>query len=361
MKILFTIGQLSNGGAERVVSILASEFSTRHEVEIVTLISPERVYNIPETVKYTFVDSKTSNRVIRIIRRYKGLKKEINTFLPDIIISFTTEINIYSILARNHKKTPLIISERNDPYNDPPSRITRKIRDAVYKWADGYVFQTEDARDYFKDLITGDQIVIPNPVKQDLPNALITSKEKKIVTVSRLYPQKNIELLIDAFSEVKKLHPEYKLEIYGDGPLRNNLEDRVNSLQLSRDITFEGFCNNVHSRIANASIFCLVSDYEGMSNAMLEALAMGLPTICTDCPIGGAKMLIRDHENGILIPVGDKDKLVDSINQLIENTELGCNLGERAIKLKDELAPNVIANKWIGFINEIVRKNGKTY
>lgn len=357
MKIMFAIGQLSNGGAERVVSLLANSLSNNNDVCIVMLIKNEIVYDITETVEVKYCEANSNNRLLRIINRLHGLNKYISQWKPDCIVSFTTEINIYSLFSK-HRHIPIIISERNDPYNDPPSYLTRRIRDKVYRKANYFVFQTEDAKKYFDSIIVGKAVVIPNPVSDNLLDARYITKKKKIVTVSRLYKQKNIGMLINAFAKIVQTHPEYSLEVYGDGPLKEELEDMCESLKVSDKVHFEGFCKDVHDRISNAELFVLSSDYEGMSNAMLEAIAMGIPTICTDCPIGGARMVIRNYQNGILVPVNDVNVLADEMTGLIENPNLQHSISENGFKLRYEMSTEKIVNKWQDFILQVYMDQG---
>lgn len=352
-KLVFVIGQLSNGGAERVVSVLANSLSNKYIVTIITLIDSRIEYQIDPQIKVIHIESKTNNKICRVINRFAGLRKKISEINPDIIISFTTEINIYSIFSVIGKRVPLIISERNDPYNDPPSTFTRKIRNMVYRWASGYVFQTEDAKNYFSKLIKGPQVVIPNPICTNLPDARKCDKSHKIVTVSRLYEQKNIPMLLNAFKEVYKKYPYYQLEIYGEGPLRSELEKLSRDLGIKDNVSFMGFCKDVHEHIKNAEVFVLTSNYEGMSNAMLEALAMGLPTICTDCPIGGARTIIVNHKNGVLIPVNNTDMLVSELIALISDIGKRESLSNFGFNLRDQLSVESITKKWIDVIEQI--------
>lgn len=86
--------------------------------------------------------------------------------------------------------------------------------------------------------------------------------------------------------------------------------------------SFEGFRNDVHEKIADATMFVMSSDYEGLSNALLEAMAMGLPCISTDSPPGGARMVIRNGQNGLLVPVGNKEKLMEAMDSIAANAEM---------------------------------------
>ena len=127
---------------------------------------------------------------------------------------------------------------------------------------------------------------------------------------------------MNAFYEVHKVHPEYKLKIFGTGNEKGYLLKLKAQLKLEGCVLFEGFHRNVHEKIKNSDIFVMTSDYEGMPNALLEAMAMGFPVISTDCPVGAPREMIIDGYSGILVPVGHKEKLVEAMKRLIEENDL---------------------------------------
>ena len=156
--------------------------------------------------------------------------------------------------------------------------------------------------------------------------------------------------MLRAFADFSKLHDDYILDIYGRGEEMENLIYETKQLGLSNKVKFRGFCSNIHEKIRNARMYVSSSDYEGISNSMLEALAIGLPCICTDCPVGGAKMVIKNNINGILIPVGDQKALEQKMILLAENDELIEKLSQNAVKIRTKLSISNIADEWISFI-----------
>lgn len=356
-KIMFVIGQLSNGGAERVVSVLANSFADKgFDVSVVTLIKDEVAYELDKKVNYINIHTAFQNKLLRIASRTSGLRKTIKNIAPDVIIAFTTEINLYAIVANKFSEIPLIISERNDPYRDPPQKIVRKLRDAMYRNADGFVFQTPDAKAYFSRILKDKGTVIPNPISGNLPERYEGERTKRIVTVSRLYPQKNLGLLIRAFANVHKDFSEYRLEIYGDGYLREELCELTRSMGIWEYVDFKGYQTDVYKKIYDTALFVLPSDYEGISNAMLEALGMGIPVVCTDCPIGGARMFISNYENGILVPVNDEAALTEAMRRILLDKELSDRISANATEICNILSPDKIADKWCGYIDSVVDK-----
>lgn len=355
MKVLFTIGSLAGGGAERVISRLASCMARRGDTVEVALIARNKVdYPLDEHVDVRVIEPKIQIRGMRYLLRCVEYRKEVKRFDPDIIISFTTAVNLFVLDAMRGSRYKIILSERNDPYNDPKESGLRRKRDRIYHRASGLVFQTDDAKNYFSKDIQGKSTVILNPV--EIPSALRghVGEEKKIVTVGRLEPQKDQTMLIKAFSQIHQRFPEYHLEIYGEGSLRRELEDLIRSEKLEDVVFLMGYTKNVLEAISTASLFVLPSSYEGMSNALIEAMAIGLPVVSTDHPIGGARMVINDGVNGKLVPVGDRDALVRGVCEILADERRSAALSRNAVRISQRLDIEKITDEWMGFIRRIV-------
>lgn len=342
---------MANGGAERVVSILASKMAQQgFEVEILTYYDRERTYALDEKVKLTAVEtlSGAGNKFknLFIIRRY--FKEH-----AKVIISFLAPFNMMAIAANWGNGIPVIVADRNDPTKIPSNKILRKVRDFLYRFADGIVIQTQKNKAYFSKVVQNKSEVIYNPVNLQnyAASALEYPKEKLIVTAGRLMPQKNQKMMLRAFAAVVKKHPEYKLVIYGDGPSRDELEAHACELGIKENVLMPGNTTKLHECIKSAEIFVLSSDYEGMPNALIEAMCMGLPVISTK--VSGATDLILDHENGLLTEVGDQNALENAMMELIEDINLANKIAENAVKLNKELELSKIMEQWIGFINKI--------
>jgi len=161
--------------------------------------------------------------------------------------------------------------------------------------------------------------------------------------------------LIDAFAKIAKIHPDYKLNIYGEGDLRDSLEKNIKSLNLEKKVFLKGTVNNLKDKIYTVSLFILSSNYEGMPNSLMEAMSLGLPVISTDCPCGGPKFLIENNINGVLVPVGDKKKLEKAMNRLLSNPNIANELGKNANNICSFLEPNKIYKKWEEYIEKIIK------
>ena len=353
MKVLFTISQLGGGGAERVVSVLANKFvSLGWLVEILMIYDKPIAYELDNRIKLISLHSK-QGRLFGTLKQIAAVRKYYKKTDADIIISFLVVVNMISVLAHFGSRIPLIVCERNDPNRNPCSKIVRMVRDAVYRFSDGNVFQTPDAKRYFENKNIKNGVVIPNPLKEHLPEPFLGERKKIFVTAVRLEKQKNIPLLIKAFARVHESHPDYSLRIFGDGPDKDELIRLCAEHNISDSVKFEGFSKNWHSLILDASCFVLPSDYEGLSNSLIEALALGIPVISTDHPIGGAKMFVENRKNGILIPVGDENALVDAMMFIIDNPDSAWQYAKNAQSIRAKLAVDAIVRKWIEYVQTI--------
>lgn len=357
MKIAYTVGSLSGGGAERVVSRLANEMHKMgHEVAIFLIADSTVSYPIVDGVKIYPIQPKIQIRGLRYLFRQRAYKKAIKRFAPDVVVSFTAAVNIFVLSSLKNTKMKIIVSERNNPYVDPVSEKARKKRDKLYEKADGLVFQTADAQAYFSRTIQAKGIVVANPLEEGLPLPFEGEREKRIVTVGRLEPQKNQRLLIDAFAKIATNFPAHKLEIYGEGKLRNELQAYVEALGLKERVFLKGYHKDIIDKIYKAELFVLPSNYEGMSNALMEAMAIGLPVISTDHPIGGAKELIENEINGLLVPVNNVEALMEAMTMVLTNQEVQKKYSTNAIELKKSLFISEITNKWLEFCNKIINR-----
>ena len=359
-KIVFFINKLYGGGAERVTVALANEFCQQMNYEVHLLVysrNKEYEYPVSEKIIIHSYDEEqiATNRIRSLIDRTIYLIKKIKEIDPCCVVSLGSpkEITLLTFAAKFNRKK-LILSERNDPKNFPQSKSLRFIRLIEYSISDEVVFQTKGAKEFFSGKIQNKSKVISNPLNNQIPERCTKSRKKVIVNWCRLAPQKNLDLLIDAFSKVVKKHPQYKLEIYGEGPEKEPLEKKIIKMGLSEKVFLKGYCNNIYDKVIDAAIFVSSSDYEGISNSMLEAIAMGIPSICTDCPAGGARETIKNGINGILVPVRDEKKLVEAMERLIEDQDLARKISDEGIKLKDDLNIVSISKQWDYFINNIL-------
>ncbi len=351
-KILFMIAHLGNGGAERVSTELADEMARRgHDVSAIVFDSSFSEYKLESNVHVEFLTK--GNGLFAFLQRSRELNEKVKSINPEYIIELGFAER-YMSFTGIHKKYKVITSCRNDPASYCSDGIINKLwkiqRDLYQKRTYKMVFQTEDAKEYFDSNIQKKSKVIVNPIKEDLPDRYIGKRDNRVVAFSRLNKQKNIPMLLRAFAEFVQEHEEYTLEIYGRGEEMENLVYESERLGISDKVKFCGFCANIHERILSARMYVSSSDYEGISNSMLEALAIGLPCICTDCPAGGARMVIENNVSGILIPVGDQKSLTTKMLLLAENDDLVESLSKNAVQIRNKLSIANITEEWLSLM-----------
>ena len=357
MKILFIMQTIRARGAERVASILSGQLADMsHDVYLIcTGFERGDEYPISENVYLDFIPDASGSRLHLMFVRIRYIRRKIKEIKPDCIISLAHARTCFMITAAHVGiPVPMIFSERHDPVHNPKSKVDRLLRLICYRVCDRIVFQTEGAKDFFSSAISQKGTIIANPVKEDLPAAWNEVRKPIIATFCKLDPQKNLSMLLHAFHKLADEYPDLRLAIYGDGPLRRALEQEAEQLGILSRTEFHPHSLDVHSQVKDCAMFVSSSDYEGQSNSMLEAMAMGLPCVCTDCPCGGARAVIDNGVNGLLVPVGDTEKLVEAMRYMLTHPEEAQRMGENAAKIKDERRPRKIAEEWDRLIRETV-------
>ena len=349
MKVMIVISNSGVGGSQRVAMHLAHwlEESSCHSCEIVALKPPVGEAFDMSSFKFKEI---TTNRTIVELRSLIKLSK------PDVLLSMGVPMCIYTVPACLFTRTKHIISERNDPSHFAGKRIIKFFSRLLIRLGDGYVFQTSEAQRYYGRRIASKSIVIANPLFhiELMPEKEYSrERDKNIVTVGRLNKQKNHLLLIEAFSKIANKYPEYKLTIWGEGKERPVLEKNIRDMELENKVLLPGSTDNVFQKIYNAAMFVLPSDFEGMPNALMEAMALGLPCISTNCPCGGPKDLIKDMENGMLVPVGNAKLLADAMEKFIIDKDSAYKMGHKAIEIRQDYAPDMICIEWMRFFEKV--------
>ncbi|EOU1472104.1 glycosyltransferase [Clostridium perfringens] len=348
MKILFFIGGMERGGAERVISILANNYAEKgHSVEIGLLLSNKVKYKLHKDIK--IIDFTCSNKsyIKNLPIWILKIRKHISMSKPDCIVSFVGRINMLVLTAGIGLNIPIIVSERNDPKHDGRGNILQWYCNNIYKTAKSIVFQTKYEKSCFSKKLDCKSIVISNPISV----SMIENVEKKleIVTAGRLMPQKNQKLLIDTFSRIHKSFPNISLKIYGEGILRQDLQNLINNYELEKSITLCGNVEDLHKRISGARIFVLTSEFEGQSNALLEAMMLGIPCISTN--YSGADEIISNNVNGLLVEKGNIKELESAIILLLTNEELRKVIIKNGIETAKKYKKEIVLKQWEEVIN----------
>lgn len=356
MKIAFLAYLEGYGGAEKQMVMLANELAKRgHEIHMISISVDNNCYILNKEVQYSYIPDKYG-RALRHITRYRDVKKTLNTIRPDITLNFWYQ-SAYLAAGMSKKITGKVVySERGDPGDKEYNGLLGKIRKITLPRIDGFVFQSRGAQAYFDKNVQKRSVVIHNPIfvkKTDYPE--VSARRKAIVTIGRLHPQKNHKLLIDSFALIADEIPDYNLEIWGDGDLKEDLQAQIDELKLSDRIFLKGTSDEVHSHIFDASLFVLSSDYEGLPNTLLEAMALGIPCVSTDCRPGGAREIINDGQDGLITPVGDKTRLAEAMLQMIKDPERAWIMAEKAAASMEKYKTNIIYSKWEEYFQSLVR------
>lgn len=347
-KLVFLCHGAGNGGAERVITTLASEFANnRYEVFLFTTNEDNNDYEINKKIKRVRILSNKSNSILRTIDRIGQMRKLFMQIAPDCIISFSSVPNMQALVAHIGLKGKIIISERTDPSKYPTSKIGKILRNLLYPGADRIVFQTKEAMECFPNRIKRLGLIIPNPIRNDIPTPYEGERKEKIVGIGSLGEQKNWPVALKAARIFFERFPNYTFEIYGEGPDRVTLEETIkNDEWLNNRVFLMGFSRFAVDQMREARMYLSSSNYEGISNSMLEALAVGTPTICTDAPVGGARLYIKDGINGFLVNVGDYRTMASRMIELAENEMLSREFSKKSIMIRDELSLDKIVCLW---------------
>ena len=345
--VLFVISTIGGGGAEHVTCRLATQMSAAYNTGIIYFANNKIAYPVGERVALidASFNSKPEATLVRKAIRYVrasiysvfSLLRAVRKYDIDTSISMLGPPNrLNSIFGA--KRT--IVSERNDPSCKPP-KLFKQIK-ASCRRADFAVFQSKKVQGMFDEGVRLKSCVIANPIELDCSAGPV--RKKKIVSVGRLHPQKNHRLLLHAFALFHESHPEHHLHVYGEGWMLEELEALAESLGVAEYAHFEGFCENVQEEISDAEQFVLSSDFEGLSNALLEAMLMGIPCISTACT--GSDELITDGVDGLLVPLGDAHALREAMCRLADDADLRSRIADNAMNRAFEFSPENIGRKW---------------
>lgn len=358
MKVCFLINQIHEGGAERVVCSLSNYLiNSGIDVHLITTLKFTDEYKLDDSVKRYVLSPflNTKNRLSKNILIKKLIRQYCLNNQIDCICSFMAESNFRAISSCKRITTKIIISIRNDPAHEYQSFLYKILSKHLFPKADAIVFQTDDAKNSFNSKISKLGTIIENPINEAFLTQKIGKglKRKDFVTSGRLAEQKNHSVLIEAFSLISK-KTDANLYIYGDGPLREILKKKINDLSLNNRVFLMGQCCKLEEELQKYKTFVLSSNYEGMPNSLMEAMALGLDCISTDCPCGGPRFLFDNNKYGRLCIVNDKEKLANLMLLSANENESQDKIDAR-IRRANEFSIDRIGRKWIGLLNSIVK------
>lgn len=365
MRVALVISSLHAGGAERVISIMANYWAHKGwDVSILTLAAGDDVpfYELDLTVKHLPLDLAwvSANRLMGALsnlRRIWVIRRALARLRPDVVISFMDSANVLTLLASRGLRLPVVVSDRIDPAAPDLGRIWRRLRDSAYGTANVVTVQTARAKDYFRPAVRANCVVIPNPVFPVSPESSTGTEaavvRPAIVFMGRLIRQKGVDLLLAAFARVRERFPEWHLVIIGEGPLRTKIEAQIAELGLEDLVALVGKVRHPEAVLRQADLFVLSSRYEGFPNALLEAMACGLPAVSFDCP-SGPREIIRDGVDGILVPPGDVDGLSAALARLMSDEAERHRLGRRARDVTERFGLEKVMGIWEETLQRLV-------
>ena len=348
-KLVIYIGTLQSGGAERVVSEISAMYADHfEEVVILTYYDAPVFYSIDPRVRIECVERITGT--VNKLHNALWLRRFVKREKPDVFLSFLMPFNMMAIASLLLTKTRIVVCERQDP-SDVKTPLLRIIRTFLYHFCSRIEVQTLKAKNYFSRSLQKKITVIPNPnhiTFSEREFAINSIKENKVAIVGRLIPLKNHRMLINAFFNVLEKHPDYHLDIYGDGETYEEIDNQIKQLGVTESVKLHGRTDNVPEALATARIFVLCSNVEGMPNALMEAMALGVPCIATD--VSGVRDIIDDGVNGFIIPVGDQTALEDRLMQLMGSEELQNQFSRENYSVMERFDKRIIFEQWLDLV-----------
>ncbi|MCM1174310.1 MAG: glycosyltransferase [Blautia sp.] len=360
-KLAFYIGSLDKGGAERVFVNLAEYFQGRgYRIVMVTQYRKEEEYALADGIERVISDitpqETSGSRLVNFYRRMRKLRRIWKKERPDLVLSCAGKNNFMAIVTTMFTETKPVVSVVGEAAEEYPNRLMRFLANLLFPCAAGVILQTERSRRFFSERVSKTAVILPNSLNPlFLRERFAGEREKRIVSVGRLDANKNHEMMIRAFAALSDGYPSYTLTIYGEGELREFLQDLIVSFRLEDRIFLPGVIPDVADKIEKAAMFLLVSYSEGISNALIEAMALGLTVIATDVPSGGTQELIRHGENGWIVPAGDEKALEEAMDKLLSDRALAEKLGSEACKIQERLAPARVNKKWQEYFEQIIK------
>lgn len=348
-KICLFTPTLEMGGTERVVSILANQFSKEENIEVhVILCTTEpNFYSLNDQVhvhvpKFNY---KNLNRIVFTAQLMWYLRNQVHHIEPSAFLSFGGRYNAFSILALSGTKTPVFISDRSRP-GISYGRYLDWLNANVYRFSAGIMAQTSQAVDFsFKETKHKNILRIGNPIGSY--KSMETKRENVILNVGRFINSKNQAQLIEIFAEL--LPTDWQLWFIGDGPTFEVCKKKVQDLGLEEKVVFLGKQVNLENWYNKSAIFAFTSESEGFPNALGEAMASGCACISYDC-IAGPSDLIDDGKTGYLVPLHDKDFFKNRLNQMMQPEFNRNKMGLAAIETTKQYNEEVIAKKTLNFL-----------
>lgn len=343
------------GGAGKQLALTANALAEKgHSVFLYTYYGGELQHILNKDIQYTAQKPSPKNKLLEYILSPLHIRKQIKRIRPDVVVSWRCNAGCFTVLATIGLKVKTVFSERTDPYTE--TSLALKISSWICSFSDGGVFQLEKVREYYKRLYKK-STVIPNPINKNIiisNPAPYDKRLKKIVHVGRMeISQKRQDVMLNAFEIFVKQHPDYTLHFYGDGRDINKVKHLAAKKNLLNNVIFHGDFPNITNVIQDAKMLVLTSDYEGIPNVILEAFAIGVPVVSTNCSPGGAKLLLGNNRNGLLADIGNFQEIAFLMHQIISEKHLAEKIIANGLAKLKEFSTDVIFAKWNDYLTKI--------
>lgn len=380
MRILFLVGRLSAGGAERVATTLSSAWAEAgHQVTLTTTFLPkgECFYPLsPKVDLHHLADDVTPcAQPLLTYRKLAAMRALLTEGKPDVVVSFLTNVNIMALLASTGLRVPLIVCERTDPvHGRSAGGVLKVLRRLLYPRAAAVVVQTQAAMQGMRGQAPGvsRMTAIGNPLPEALERfdrerggkrvgavAATPDSPRVLTAMGRLIASKQFDVLIRVFASLAERHPHWRLDIWGEGPMRASLQEQIAASGLSERILLAGRTSEPWQAMAQADAFAMTSAVEGFPNVLLEAMALGLPCVALDCPSGPAEMT-RQGEDALLVPMGDELALAQALDKLMHDDSLRTAMGRRAaVSVRARYGLPAVLTQWQTLMSDVTKAGKK--
>lgn len=354
VKVCFFIWGLRAAGAERVLTLLANTWAAKGwEIVVLTMERPDQkpFYPLAPSVAVRPLDLMRDSAgllsgILNNVRRVRTIRRAIAEAAPDVVVSFIDGGNILAVLATRGLGIPVVISERTDPSRRSLGPVWGLLRDLTYPLASVAVFQSQAVLAWFPPKVRARGRVIPNPVPAPPPPGPRSGGEaRRVVALGRLHPVKGFDLLLPAFQAALAEAPGWTLDIWGDGPEQESLVRLAGELGLGEAVRFRGLTDDPYRVLRGADLYVLSSRAEGFPNALVEAMACGLPVVSTDFG-GAARDIIQDGVNGLLVPAEDPQAMAAALARLMGNPEARRRLGAKAAEVVQRYSTERVVALW---------------
>lgn len=370
MNILFFVSSMHAGGAERVAATLTGGWvQAGHQVTLAPSFTGKGklFYPLDPRVRIEWV----ADRLGRFARtplaplvKLRAMRRLVHETRPDVIVSFLTNVNVMVLMATWGMSVPVIVCERTNPaVSTSATPRLQQLRRRLYPRAAMVAVQAEASLAPMLHRVPGLKrvAVIPNPLPPEMPaprpvdTAPDAARRRRLVAMGRFVPSKRYAGLVDVFSRLAARFPDWELVIWGDGPLRYELEAKVAAAGLQERVRLPGRTSAPWQELLASDLFVLTSEVEGFPNALIEAMALGLPCVSVDCP-SGPREITRAGEDALLVPLHDSDALESALARLMGDPEERARLGAQGARsVRERYGLEHVLEHWDGLFKEVLK------